>query len=261
MGKAGVERWFDFLNLGYKLTPSAGSDAPYLDHHPGSVRNYVHVGKDYSVQSWFDNLKAGHTFVTNGPMLKFNVNDMPMGSRIKVEAGDVLTITAVATLNPDIERLHRLEIIEQGETVAQSIAEAGAETLKLQHRLKATHGTWFVLKGSAKEGRKQPQASFVGTGIVAMSAPIYVSVDGGGFCKPTAVQGIVADLKEQLEKIVTVDVAKEFEMEPWDTQEPREKHWPTQQAILKERVNATNQIYDEILRRSHRQQCLPEIRE
>jgi hypothetical protein len=254
MGSLGVERWFDFLNLGYKLTPSAGSDAPYLDHHPGSVRNYVYVGSDYSVQKWFDQLKAGHTFVTNGPMLQLTVNGSPMGSEIRIKPGDMLTITAVATLNPDIDRLRKLELLEQGDLVAAADSDKGAGRLELVHRVKATHGTWFVLRASGGNGRTQTE----GSSVAAVSAPVYVDVEGSGFCKPTAVAAIVADLKGQLQQIVAVDVAKEFEMEPWVTQEPRTKYWPSQKALLQERINATDKIYDDILRRAGRQECIAE---
>lgn len=255
-GNLGTERWFDFLNLGYKLTPSAGSDAPYFDHYPGSVRNYVFVGNNYSTQKWFDNLKAGQTFVTNGPMLHFMVNGKSMGSKIAIKSGDVLSIAATATMNPDIDRLHKLELIEQGEVVAQATSEEGAERLELNHHAKVAHGTWLVLKASGSNSRSQLEgASFGGTTVAAVSAPIYVYVDGSGFCKPAAVPGIVADLKEQLQKIVAADVANEFEMEPWDTLEPRKKYWASQKVLLQERISTAGKTYDDLLSRAGRQQC------
>jgi hypothetical protein len=53
--------WFDFLNLGYKLSPTAGTD--YMGYGAiGSVRNYVHVPDRFSLQAWFDGLKKGRTF-------------------------------------------------------------------------------------------------------------------------------------------------------------------------------------------------------
>jgi hypothetical protein len=65
------------------------------------------------LQGWFDALKRGETFVTNGPMLEFTVNGKRMGSELRLKAGDKLTINATASINPDIDFLDSLELIEQ----------------------------------------------------------------------------------------------------------------------------------------------------
>ncbi|HEY0682979.1 MAG TPA: CehA/McbA family metallohydrolase [Steroidobacter sp.] len=256
-GTLGTERWFDFLNLGYKLTPSAGSDAPYFDHYPGSVRNYVYVGGNSSVHRWFEGLKAGRTFVTNGPMLQFTVNGKPMGAEVKVNAGDVLSIDAVATINPDVDRIHKLELIEQGRVVEQTVSEEGAERLQLSHDMKAVQGTWFVLKAAGGRGRSQLKGdAFGGADVSAVSAPIYISVaSGGSFCKLAAVPEIVADMKQQLRAIVEADVVNGFELEPWDTREPRKKYWTSQRALLQERINGATKAYDAILSDAKHRRC------
>ena len=53
------------LNLGFRLTAAAGSDTPW-GSTIGEVRTYVHTGAQFDVDTWFRNLKAGHTFVING---------------------------------------------------------------------------------------------------------------------------------------------------------------------------------------------------
>jgi len=62
-GELETTEWYDYLNLGYKLTPAAGSDYPYGDL-PGNVRSYIHVEHPFSIPKCFDALKAGNTFVT-----------------------------------------------------------------------------------------------------------------------------------------------------------------------------------------------------
>ena len=168
----------------------------------------------------------------------------------------MLTVNAVATMNPDIDRLRQLELFEQGDVVAHATSTRGAQKLALSFRVKATHGTWFVLKASGEDRQTQPGGSAGGGSVVALSAPIYVYVDHSGFCKPTAVPGVVTDLKEQLRKIVSVDVAKEFELEPSITLEPRTKYWSSQKDLLQKRINTTNRIYDDILDRAGHQRCL-----
>ena len=74
-GELATSYWYDFLNLGFNVAPSAGSDFPYLKH-PGAERVYVNLDGAWSVDGWFNGLKAGRSFVTNGPMLELAANDV-----------------------------------------------------------------------------------------------------------------------------------------------------------------------------------------
>src|SRR5262249_22232896 len=158
---------------------------PPLADTPGAVRTYVHTGP-YSSRAWFDGLKAGHVFVTNGPLLELSVHGQEMGAELHVKTGAPLVLEARAVINPDIDQLDRLELFEQGEIVSSSRSRSGAEALYLRHELKAVHGTWFVVRAVGK--REKPGATIVG-----LTAPIYVHVDWPGFCKPSAVPAIVTN--------------------------------------------------------------------
>ena len=50
----GTELYYDLLNLGYKMTASAGADTPY-GGTMGAVRVYAYVGtdQDFSPDKWF----------------------------------------------------------------------------------------------------------------------------------------------------------------------------------------------------------------
>jgi TolB protein len=75
--------WYRFLNIGVPITPSGGTDVMnnlYRTMAIGTTRVYAYTAgaKDWS--SYADALKDGRTFVTNGPMLDFNVeNSIPGG--------------------------------------------------------------------------------------------------------------------------------------------------------------------------------------
>ena len=170
-GRLGTDVWFDFLNLGYKIAPAAGSDVPY-GARIGDVRSYVNTGDAPIPESWFAGLSNGHTFVTNGPILSFELNGVEMGDEISLSSGERLSINAEALINPDIDRLDRIELVEQGEVIHEVISDAGSDVLKLSHELTAEHGTWFVVRAFGKN-----QQSGDGS-VAAASAPIYVSVDG-----------------------------------------------------------------------------------
>ena len=60
--------YYDYLNLGFRITAAAGSDVPW-GSTLGEVRSFVYTGDTFSADAWFEGLKSGHTFVSNGPAL------------------------------------------------------------------------------------------------------------------------------------------------------------------------------------------------
>ncbi len=243
---AGVTTWFDFLNLGYKLSPAAGTDYPYSGDPPGAVRNYVQMPEGYSTQGWFEGLKAGHTFVTNGPMLELAVNGQGMGADIGITIGKPITVKAKSFISPEIDFLDRLELIEQGKVVASSHSVEGAAELTLNYQAKAAHGTWYVLRAYGKR-----QENFSRT--VAISAPVYINLNGKGFCKLDSVPAIAEKMKKQLQDMQDMPIKENREAESWDMPEG---YWPAQQALLQPRIRLATQIYDDIIARAKQGFCI-----
>ena len=64
------EIWYRLLNCGLRLPASTGSDW-YLC---SSNRVYADVGGTFSYETWLDALRAGRTFITNGPILRLTVD-------------------------------------------------------------------------------------------------------------------------------------------------------------------------------------------
>lgn len=229
--------WFDFLNLGYKLTPAAGTDYPWGDV-PGAVRNYVKVpaGK-FTPQVWLDEFKKGHTFVTSGPMLDIDINGQGMGSEIHLNSGEPIRVTARAAINSDVDTLSQLELLEQGQPAKIVKTGADASKIELQYESTASHGTWFVLVARGKRSN-----------VIAFSAPIYVVVDGQSFWKPAAVPSIVAKLKGRMHELLGPWRAEL--LEAWETQRMDAEYWKPQQSALRERISQAASIYDELERRA-----------
>ncbi len=236
---SGYSIWFDFLNLGYKLAPSAGSDYPWVDI-PGAVRNYVKIDGKFTPQAWFDELKKGHVFVTSGPMLEFSINGQGIGSEIHVSKGQALHITGKASLDSTTDELASLELIEQSDVVKNVSPKRGQMEVAIHDDLSAVHGTWYVLRAHGKNPN-----------VTAVSAPIYVAVDGESFWKPSEVPSIVAKLKEKMQEVL-VKPRQPDTTEPWDTSEVFDKHWEAQQCLLRERIEQADAIYDELVKRAGR---------
>ncbi len=235
-GSLRTELWYEFLNMGYELTPVAGSDFPYFDQ-PGAVRSYVRVAGDFTPQAWYESLDAGHTFVTNGPMLTFTVNGQPMGSLLNVKRGAPLTIQASARINPDIDQLERLELVVHGDVVASVAAGEKSEALKLTHRLTADTGSWIAVRAY---GKRQ---------AVSHTAPIYVHLGKRGSWSAEKVPGIVKKMRQRLESLAETPFLANRELEFWEVGSDLAALWSQQKPSMLQRITGAHKKYDDLLNR------------
>lgn len=237
-GIIGVDTWFDFLNLGYKIAPAAGSDYPYLDH-PGAYRTYVKVAGEYSVDGWFDGLEAGQSFVTNGPLLELSLNGKDMGEDLRLSKGDVIKVTASASLNPDIDQLLRIELIMQGEIIASKQAVAGDVDITIEHEISAKGSSWLVVRAVGK--RTSPRK------ILAVSSPVYIIVDDETRTwKRQAVPNIVSALISKIDAFANSDSNTPKDHSPWETGPAWKKTWKDQINLLRPRIAAAKTKLREI---------------
>ncbi|MGD2132333.1 MAG: CehA/McbA family metallohydrolase [Maricaulaceae bacterium] len=245
-GLLGTDLWFDLLNLGYQIAPAAGSDYPYLGQI-GSVRSYVRIDEDYSPDAWFDGLTAGRTFVTNGPIVSLQVNGADIGARLDLAAGDAISIVADASINPDIDLLERIELIEQGEVVAEAASAEGAEILALEYEATAEHGTWFVVRASGRTRTPHPIYGF-GQTVLAISAPVYVSVDGDRTWKRDAVEALARERIALLDEFAETTFSLASGAEYWEDGETVLADWPGQLELLGPRIDQAKALYEELVR-------------
>jgi hypothetical protein len=233
-GILSTDLWYEFLNLGFKLTPTAGSDFPYLGV-PGAERNYVLLGEKFSVDRWYAQLAADRTFVSNGPMLQMQVNGQAMGSTIEVSRGDNLVISAGVSADPQGERLDRLELVVHGDVVATANNVSSDNTLQLEYTAIADGGLWLAVRAFGVDQAK------------AHSAPVYVEVDDTGFLKPAAVDAIIAAMLLRLDEFDTVQVDVDQELETWSVGEPLTKMFDAQRTRILQRVDEARRVYTTML--------------
>ena len=217
-GPLPLDHYYHFLDLGYKLTATAGSDFPWCGRGPkfgfpelyaqiGNARFYTYVGEPFTFERWFDSLKAGHTFVTSGPVLLLKVNDRLPGDTLDVASGTKLHITAEAFGQGEQMPLSSLEIIGHGKVLKRTEGQS-AEHLSLDLDLPVDHGIWIAAKCAA--GKAQ----------VAHTTPVYVTVNGGGFFNPVTAPHYL-ELSEQYLKELEQAIANPEKN--LDYQSPRHK--------------------------------------
>ena len=233
----GTEFLYDFWNLGFRLAPIAGSDFPYINL-PGTERSYVHIDGPFSPQAWFEGLKQGRTFVTNGPMLSLDVAGATIGDTVGAAGGDTLIITARARVNPDMDNLDRVELVIHGDVAATAISEEGSESLVLNHSLTADQSCWIALRAYGKNGG------------LAHSAPVYVSVDGvQEFWNTAAVPALVEKYRNRIATLLAAVPEAHDDLERWETAHLMGPAWNAQLPALRQHAGKVLKRYDELLER------------
>jgi hypothetical protein len=248
-GRLDTAAWYPFLDLGFKVSPAAGSDYPYFGPSlPGAERYYVKLDRAFDADAWYESFRAGHVFVTNGPMLDFTINGQPMGAEIRVAKGARLEIAAAAQLNPDIDRLGRIELVVHGDVVATQPAN-GQDRVTLRKDLVADRSIWIAVRAyGARE--VPPQGQLQSMGPVAHSAPIYVVVDGQPFWKTPAVAERVKEQRQHLQDLLSAPVDPMGDLEAWETVDVLSRQWERQRQQLRPRVAEADAKYDAILKRA-----------
>ena len=241
-GRINTEIWYSFLNLGFKVLPVAGADWPYFGPTlPGVERTFVKVDGAFNVDSWLDGFRKGHVYVTNGPFLEFSVNGRQMGEELHVAKGAKLEIAASAQLNPDLDRLDRLEIVELGD-VRVAEAAGGKDQVRVTTTVTADHSMWIAAR--AYGAHQEPQFT-----TVAHSAPIYVVVDDEPTWKRDAVESLVSLQRQQLSELLTTPINADGDLEAFETRETIIEQWQKQRPTLTPRIKEAEARYQALLAR------------
>ena len=237
-GKLLTDAWYDFLNLGYRLTPSAGSDFPYTDL-PGVVRDYVKVVGSNDPDAWYASFRAGHVYVTNGPFLEFTVNGHAMGDDVHVARGTRLDIVSQTQMNPDVDKLDRMELVVLGDVVASESAH-GQDHVQLNTHLTADHSMWIAVRAYGARHEEWNTTA-------AHSAAVYVIVDGQPSWNKERVPDLVERERKILKEILTAPLVPTEDLEAFETAKILREQWPKQLPLLKPRVQQADAKYQELL--------------
>ncbi|MEX0977696.1 MAG: hypothetical protein WDZ48_02525, partial [Pirellulales bacterium] len=103
-GPSGNGRWSEaiyhhLLNCGLRMVPTAGSGSGEVANPLGYNRMYVHVDGEFSYAKWWEGVRAGRVVVTNGPLIRPNVEGQMPGYVFRAEAGQEVELEVGLTLS------------------------------------------------------------------------------------------------------------------------------------------------------------------
>jgi hypothetical protein len=180
--------WYDLLRVGCRVPLAGGSGKDRNTVALGSMRTYVHVAPE---QSWIEGLRAGRSFVSNGPLLSFHVNEQLPGSTIQMSAGSKVRVQAAARSWLPFDRL---EVFCNGEVVESATATATPAGAAVELELPISEPCWLAARctGSAHDDPVNQRA-------FAHTSPVYVDVPG----KPLARHDATAQrLSREIDRMI-----------------------------------------------------------
>lgn len=190
---SGLRMWYRYLNCGFRLAATAGTDKMTTFVTVGANRVYANVEGEFNYQNWVEALKRGRTFVSNNPLITLTVNGQGPGAQLALPAGKnrVLEIRAHAESQLPYDKL---EIVCNGDVIASASPGGLRHTaeIRLEHPLRGS--CWIAARAMENLGRypavdfSEPHrsegtlfSSLYGTrrpeNVFAHSSPVYAIVD------------------------------------------------------------------------------------
>jgi hypothetical protein len=157
--------YYHALECGLRLPPSAGSASGVLPNPVGYNRVYVQVEGELTWAKWWAGLKAGRSFVTNGPLLLVTADGKPPGHVFqigKTEGKDAAV--KLDLLLQSLDRVPALEIVRNGEVV-QTIPVTDSTSFRSEAALTFNESGWFLVRAVADNKE---------TFRFASTAPFYI---------------------------------------------------------------------------------------
>jgi hypothetical protein len=173
--------WYTLLNAGLRV-PLLGSSRKKSNLTAlGCVRTYAKLpaGQEFSYKNWIEAVRAGHCFVTNGPLVFLTVNGTEPGGNVRLPP-DARTLHVHAEARSLIP-FGRLEIIHNGDIVAEQHASGSPPEAVIDADVALSGSGWWAARcwnHHRIDTTVCPQA------VAAHTSPVYAEVEG----RPNPVQ-------------------------------------------------------------------------
>jgi hypothetical protein len=160
-----LETYYHMLNCGLRIPPSAGSAFGGMPNPVGYNRVYVHVEGEFSYDKWWEGLRAGCSFVTNGPLLRARAAAQLPGHVFRASEGDAVSLEVTVQLSSR-DPIRAIEIVKNGQ-VERAVPPAEATRSGSLGRVRFQESGWFVVRAIAEHAK---------TFRFAQTAPYYVEI-------------------------------------------------------------------------------------
>jgi TolB protein len=174
--KSTAEVWYKLLNCGFRLPTAGGTD--FMGNY-ASLRGPAGLNRVYAevptgplkLQSWLESIKAGRTFATNGPLLRFEIERKSPGGEVELDKKqDVGFRAALASIVP----IDHLQIVCNGKVVKELELSADHKRADVEGTVPPESTGWCILRAFSDKS----EYPILDLYPYATTSPIYVNVVG-----------------------------------------------------------------------------------
>ncbi len=186
-----MDLYYQFLNAGFRLPIAAGTDKFEEEIPLGSNRTYARVTGTPNYDSWLAAVKAGRGFVTNGPIVEFDVAGSEPGDVIEFQGRKQIQARArVRSILP----INTIDIVMNGRKVGhktvpllrQDPPADGIYSLEVDATVELADSAWLAARVSDHPDllhRILPR----GLSVFAHTSPVYFLKDGRKVREPASI--------------------------------------------------------------------------
>lgn len=177
----GLDDYYDFLNFGVKVIATASTDYPAPLVGEEATYAYTGTGGAFTPDAWYDAVRRGRTFVTNGPMLALKVGNGMPGDEVHPAKGSNVHVHAQAWAPESVGSPKVLEIVAEGKVIKSATSsDPKQDKLVADFDLPVADSQWIAARTTAFNG------------AVAHTTPVYVVVNGRSFIDRANVKEMAA---------------------------------------------------------------------
>jgi Tol biopolymer transport system component len=174
--KSTAEVWYKLLNCGFRLPTAAGTD--FMGNF-ASLRGPIGLNRVYAevpagplkLQPWLASIKAGRTFATNGPLLRFELGRKTPGGEVTLAKKEAVSFRAsLGSIVP----VDHLQIVCDGKVARELALSADHKTAYVEGSLPVESSGWCILRAYSDHA----QYPILDLYPYATTSPIYLHVAG-----------------------------------------------------------------------------------
>jgi len=174
--KSTAEVWYKLLNCGFRLPTAAGTD--FMGNY-ASLRGPVGLNRVYAevkagpleIGPWLDAIKAGRTFATNGPLLRFSLGGQAVGGEVRLEKKEEVHFAAELV---SIVPVDHLQIVCNGKVARELALNKDRMGAHIDGSISPDASGWCVLRAFSDKA----EYPILDLYPYATTSPIYINVPG-----------------------------------------------------------------------------------
>ena len=184
------DTFYRFMNVGMHVPFSTGTDWFIFDFS----RVFVEVPQPLTIPRWLESLRAGRSFITNGPLLELQVDRKGPGDVIRLSQPTQLEIRGRAVGRCDFEKI---EVVHNGSVVASKASSPadGHFEAELTCPFEVNEPGWFALRVNSQEKNE------LGGAIFGHTSAVYIELAEKNIFKPDVARELITDMQESIRTI------------------------------------------------------------